>query len=226
MNLVHPRTLIGAGLTAASALLLSACGGSSLVSASAVARCAHAQAEAVSNLPQDAPTSLHQVVAKVAPGGWLRQDYSAVEQTERKESDYELYVFRSARAAEEAFNLFSSARNPGEAYGTGGTFRRANVIVNAEGEAGPLTASVETLLNKCVGKGAAQSVIRPSQEVKNGQTRSERLHSEEDGSAPSTSGTSDEAPNTTVPTEPAQEAPASENMPSAGQSRPPAQEGE
>lgn len=79
---------------------------------------------------------------------------------ERKQSTYEIYVFSSAQAAGEAFNLISGAPKAKEEYGTGGTFRRKNVIINAEGEGGSLTADAESLLNKCVGAGASQSTGR------------------------------------------------------------------
>jgi hypothetical protein len=184
--LTKPRGLILMTLSLSIAALLSACGGgSSVVSASAVATCAHAQQQPVGNLPSGA-SSQHAVVAKVAPGGWLRQDYSAVEQAERNQPAYEIYVFNNERAAGEAFNLISSAPNAQQEYGAGGTFRRRNVIINADGESDSLTADAETLLNKCAGAGASQSVIRAPEEVHNGRTPSERTRSEEDGAAPET----------------------------------------
>jgi hypothetical protein len=191
------RPIIAALSLGVSALLLSACGGgSSLVSVSAIAKCTHARQQPVSSLPANA-TSQRQVVAKVAAGGWLRQDYSFVEQTERKIADYELYVFGSAQAAGEAFTLISRAPNAKEEYGAGGTFRRKNVILNTDqGEASSLTANAETLLNKCVGAGASQSTLRPPEEMLNGQTRSEITKAEEDGhSLPSTR----EEPHTSAP---------------------------
>jgi hypothetical protein len=211
-----------ATLAALSAALVSACGsGSSLVSASAVGKCAHASQQPASSLPPHTP-SQHQVMAKVASGGWLRQDYSAVEQMERKQAAYEIYVFGSAQAAEEAFKLISSTPDAKEEYGTGGTFRRKNVIINAEGEGGSLTADAESLLNKCVGAGASQSIVRPPEELVNGHTRSEITKAEEDGySFPSTSS---ETP-TASTSEPAQEPPASEDVPNPGQSPAP-REGE
>lgn len=181
-----PRLILTA-LSLFTAVLLAGCGGgSSLVSASAVARCTHAQQQPSDSLPSGA-SSQHEVVAKTALGGWLRQDYSAVEQTERNQPAYEIYVFNSEQVAGEAFNLISTAPNAQQEYGTGGTFRRRNVIINAAGEADSLTADVESLLNKCAGAGASQSVIRAPEEVRNGRTPSERTRAEEDGAAPETS---------------------------------------
>lgn len=138
-----------------------------------------------------------------------------MEQAERNQPAYEIYVFGSEQAAGEAFSLISSAPNAQQEYGTGGTFRRKNVIVNAGGESGSLTADVESLLNKCAGRGASQSVIRAPEEVRNERTSSERLRSEEDGAAPEASTTQ----------EPTQEPPASESIPNPGQSPAP-KEGE
>ena len=137
-----------------------------------------------------------------------------MEQMERKQSAYELYVFGSAHAAEEAFKLMSNA--PKEEYGIGGTFRRKNVIINAAGEGGSLTADAESLLNRCVGAGASQSIVRPPEELINGHSRSEIKKAEEDGySFPNTSSEAQTSPST------AQEPPASEDIPNPGQSATP-----
>jgi hypothetical protein len=188
-----------AALSLTTAVLLTSCGGSSLVSASAVARCAHAQPQAASNIAPGA-SSQRQVVAKVAPHGWLRQ---TINLAELAALTYELYVFTSEQAATEAFTMISNAPNAKEEYGAGGTFRRANVIISTDqGEAGALTNSAESLLNRCVGAGASQSILRTQE---------------------STSATS-EAPATTP--EAAQEPPASEDNPNPGQSPAPTREGE
>lgn len=211
---IRPGKAVSLPLAATTALLLSACGGgSTLVSASAVAKCAHARQQPVSSLTSNA-SSQRAVIAKVAAGGWLRQDYAAVEQVERKEPAYEIYVFVSTHAATEAFKLISSAPNAKIEWGGGGTFQRKNVIVNTDqGEAGSLTNSAESLLNRCVGTGASQVITRPGDEaVTSGQTLSERTRAEEDGAAPITSNP-----------EPTQEPPASESIPNPGQSPAPKQ---
>lgn len=145
-----------------------------------------------------------------------------MEQTERKEAVYELYVFASEKAAGEAFSLISSAPNAQQEYGAGGTFRRKNGIISTDqGESSSLTNSAESLLNKCVGAGASQSIVRPHEEIVDGHTRSEITRAEEDGYSPpsateTTPRTSGDTTSTTP--EPAQEAPASEAIPNPGQS--------
>jgi hypothetical protein len=142
------------------------------------------------------------VVAKVAPSGWLRQTTNVAE-LEKQPLTYELYVFNSEKATEEAFMLISAAPHASEEYGAGGTFRRANVIISTDqGEAGSLTNNAETLLNRCVGKGASQSILRTQ----------------------TTASTSTKSSSTTPEAE--QEPPASESVPSAGQSPAPTREAE
>jgi hypothetical protein len=192
------KPAIVAVLSLLTAVLLAACGGSSLISASAIARCAHATPQAASNIAPGA-SSQRQVVVKVAPHGWLRQTINVAEPATLT---YELYVFPSEKEAGEAFTLISSAPNAKEEYGAGGTFRRANVIISTDqGEAGALTNGAESLLNRCVGAGASQSILRTQA---------------------STSATSEAQ--TTMP-EAAQEPPASESVPNPGQSPAP-REGE
>jgi len=222
------KPAIVAVLSLLTTVLLAACGGSSLISASAIARCAHATPQVVSNIAPGA-SSRRQVVVKVAPHGWLRQTINVAEPATLT---YELYVFPSDKEAGEAFTLISNAPNAKEEYGAGGTFRRANVIISTDqGEAGALTNSAESLLNRCVGAGASQSILRPPEEVINGHTRSEITKAGEDGySLPSTTETAPrsegEAPSATSTIhEPAQEPPASESVPNPGQSPAP-REGE
>lgn len=220
MTLIHPRTLTGIALATVSALLLSACGGSDAVSATAVARCAHAQQRSTAGLasPQ------HQIAAKVVSGGWLDQNYSAETGKGSQTTPLELYVFPSSKVAEEAFKMIAGAGNAHEEWGGGGTFLRKNVIVNTDqNPPSSLTADAETLLNRCVGTGASQQIIRPHEEVVDGHTSSERTRAEEDGYTLPSEGT--DTTGTNAP-EPAQEPPASENVPNPGQSPAPTREGE
>jgi hypothetical protein len=224
---VHPRTLVATVLATATAVLLSACGGSSAVSASAVASCAHAQQQTSSALPNGAPT-FRAVVAQTVKDGWLRQNTNLTNAVAGTPT-YEIYVFATDQLAEAAFNMIANDSSAREEYGDGGTFRRRNIIINTDqGEAGPLTAHAETLLNKCAGAGASQSITRAGEAVVDGQTSSERQRSEENGAAPNTGETVPRTSGDTTSTisEPAQEPPASENVPNPGQSPAPAREGE
>ena len=216
MTPVDPRTLSATVIAITCALLLSACGGSSIVPASAVASCARAQEQTTSALPNGAPT-FRAVVAKTVKGGWLRQNAnltSAVAGT----PTYEIYVFANDQTAEAAFNLIANDSNAREEYGDGGTFRRRNIVISTDqGEPGSLTKNAETLLNKCAGAGASQAITRTGEEVVDGQTRSdERKRSEEHGAAPDTSEATTSTAGTTP--EPVQEPPASESVPNPGQS--------
>jgi hypothetical protein len=161
------------------------------------------------------------VVAKTVKGGWLRQNTNLTSAAAGTPT-YEIYVFANDQTAEAAFNLIANDSNAPEEYGAGGTFRRRNIVIGTDqGEPGPLTANAEKLLNKCAGAGASQAITRAGEEVVDGQTRSERKRSEEDGAAPDTS----EVTTSTTP-EPAQEPPASESVPNPGQSLAPTREGE
>jgi hypothetical protein len=142
----------------------------------------------------------------------------------------ELYVFSNDKTAEEAFQIISAAPHAKEEWGSGETFRRGNVIAGTgQNPSGSLTTSAEMLLNRCVGAGASQSVIRPPEEVIDGRSRAEIERAEEDGDVllPSTTGEGQTTPETTPATtpEPAQEPPASEDVPNPGQSPAP-KEGE
>jgi len=215
ITLVHPRTWAATLIAVGTAALLSACGGNSTVSASAVASCAHAQKQPASALPNGAPT-FRAVVAKTVKNSWLWQNTNLASATTGAPV-YEIYVFATNQGAGAAFNLIANDSNAREEYGDGGTFRRGNVVISTDqGEPGALTADAEKLLNKCVGGGASQATTRAGQEVVDGQTRSERQRSEEDGAAPSTGETTPTAASTTA--EPAQEPPTSEDAPNPGQS--------
>jgi hypothetical protein len=156
------------------------------------------------------------VVAKTVKRGWLQQNTNLTSATAATPT-YEIYVFADDRTAESAFNLIANDSNAREEYGDGGTFRRRNIVINTDqGEPGALTANAEKLLNKCAGAGASQAITRAGEEVVDGQTRSERQRSEEDGAPPDTSETTPTAASTTA--EPTQEPPTSENMPNPGQS--------
>ncbi|HTZ87562.1 MAG TPA: hypothetical protein VMB05_12915 [Solirubrobacteraceae bacterium] len=175
-------------------------------------------------------SSTHEVAQKAVSGGWLAQSFA--EQTEadtRAEATaLEIYVFPSSKVAEEAFKLIASAPNAHEEWGGGGTFRRKNVIVNTDQNPPySLTQYAEKLLNKCAGAGASQALLRPHEEAVDGQTPAERKRSEEDGGAPNTGETVPRTSGDTTSTtpEPAQEPPASENVPNPGQS-PARREGE
>jgi hypothetical protein len=116
MTLIHPRTL-AAVLTIACAALISACGGSGALSASAIASCTHAQQQASSALPTGAPT-FHAVIAKTAKHGWLRQNTSLTSASTGAPV-YEIYVFANEQTAEAAFNLIANDSNAREEYGDG-----------------------------------------------------------------------------------------------------------
>jgi hypothetical protein len=219
MNRAKLKTAVSTVLTGASLVLLSACGGSSVVSASAVATCAHAEHERYKSIPPHEP-SYSEVVAKVVSGGRLVKGYTAQTEAEQHAGTpgLELYVFPSNKTAEEAFNIISAAPNAKEEWGSGGTFRRENVIANGDQASGSLTTVAETLLNKCAGPGASQSVIRPSEEVIDGHSRSQIERAGQDGDVlPDTTGGETVAPTETTQ-EPAQEPPASEDRTNPGQS--------
>jgi hypothetical protein len=202
-------------------VLLSACGGSSVVSASAVATCARARQQPKSNLEPHTP-SLHEVVAKVVSGGWLSQSY--IDETEAEQranpTGFELYVFPSNKTAEESFNLISNAPNAKEEYGSGGTFRRKNVIIStAQSQPYSLTTYAETLLTKCVGAGASQTILRSSrEEMIDGRTRSEITRAEEKGEALLGRPSGETVAPTETTQEPTQEAPQSEDRTNPGSS--------
>lgn len=183
-------------------LSLVACGSSGggdgkTISASAIAKCAHASAEPTSSIPAGS-ASLREVVAKTIKGGWLHQntELTASDQAELQAQEqnpqFDLYVFPSAKVATEAFKLISAAPNASAEYGAGGgTFQRGNVIVSTDQEPpGSLTALAESLLNKCAGTGATESILRSQEST-------------------STTGESPTSQSSEVP---------SENQPSQGQS--------
>jgi hypothetical protein len=216
MNSARLKTIVTITLAGASLVLLSGWGGTSVVSASAVATCAHARQQPEANLAPHTP-SQHEVVAKVVSGGWLYQSYA---EQRANATGFELYVLPSNKAAEESFNLISNAPNAAEEYGGGGTFRRKNVIIStASNPPYSLTTYAETLLNKCVGAGASQSVLRSShEEVIDGRTRSEITRAEEKGEALlGRTGGEAVAPTETTQ-EPTQEPPSSEDRTNPGQS--------
>jgi hypothetical protein len=204
-------------------ICLTACGSASTISASAVEKCTHAEHERYASNPPHEP-SYSAVVTKVVSGGRLVKGYTAQTEAESRAGTpgLELYVFPSNKAAEEAFNIISAAPNAKEEWGSGGTFRRENVIANGDQASGSLTTVAETLLNKCVGAGASQSVIRPPEEVIDRHSRSEIERAGEDGDVlpPSTTDEGRATPETTQETtqEPAQEPPSSEDRPNPGSS--------
>lgn len=191
-------TLAGAIVCMCSLVACGSSGGSGkAISASAVAKCAHASAEPASSIPAGS-ASLRAVVAKTTRGGWLHQntELTASDQAElqaqEQKPQFDLYVFASAKTATEAFKLISAAPNASAEYGAGGgTFQRNNIIINTEQEPpGSLTALAESLLNKCAGAGATESVLRSQEST-------------------STTGESSTSQSSEVP---------SENQPSQGQS--------
>jgi hypothetical protein len=168
------RTKLAALATIGAALFclasLAACGSSSgsakTISASAVARCAHASPEPTNAIPSDAP-SQREVVAMTVKGGWLYQrvELTASDEAELQKQEttpqFDLYVFPSAKTATDAFKLIENAPNASAEYGAGGTFQRGNVIISTDqNPPGSLTALAESLLNKCAGTGATESVLR------------------------------------------------------------------
>lgn len=220
----HKRKLVIAStLSLLAATLLAACGGSSVISAAAMAKCAHASRKPDASLVPHTP-ALHEVVAKVVQSGWLYQRMSEAEM-EKHNPQFELYIFPSSRTAEEAFNIISATPNAREEWASGETFRRGNVIADTQqNPSGTLTAFAETMLNKCVGPGASQSIVRAPEQLIDGHSLSEIKKAEEDGySFPSTS--SEAQTSTSAAPEPAQEPPASEDIPNPGQSPAP-REGE
>ncbi len=165
------------------ATMLTACGESSSISVAAVAKCAHAAPHSDTYLVAHTPSN-HEVVAKTIKGGWLYQIYAEESPAESipGKTEFELYIFKNDKTAEEAFNLISTAPNTKEEWGDGGSFRRGNVIADAEEYPGSsITAEAESLLNKCVGSGSTQTILRPNEEIINGRTRSEINRANEDG---------------------------------------------
>jgi hypothetical protein len=171
---------------------LVACGSSGgeatkTISVSAVAKCTHASPEPTSSIPSDS-ASLRAVVAKTIKGGWLHQntELTASDQAELQAQEqtpqFDLYVFPSAKTATEAFKLISSAPNASAEYGAGGTFQRGNVIVSTEQEPpGSLTALAESLLNKCAGAGATESVLRSQESTSTGQSTTGESSASQEG---------------------------------------------
>jgi hypothetical protein len=189
-------------LALASAATLSACGGSSssdTPSVSSIAKCAHARPQTIN---ATTPTE-RMIVAKTMSGGWLFQ--SAGEETEAEEAahapGFDVYVFKNAAEAKEAFELFANAQSSGE-FGGGGTYLAKNIVIDTD-QTPPtsLDSFADALLKKCTGSSATQSLHR------------------EQGSEGSTEGTTSEAPSQ----ETGEVGAPGENEPSAGQSPVPGQ---
>jgi hypothetical protein len=184
------KTAVAIGLAALSTGSLAACGGGgTVVSASAIAKCANARTESMNTLPSSSITQ-RQVVAKTSHGGWLYQS-AEFEAPGKGSPQFDLYIFANSKTAEEAFALIQSAQNPSAEFGAGGTFQRANVVISTDqSPESPVATYAEALLKKCVGAGKTQSFLR-SQESQTTSTTGEAA---------------------------TQEPPSSENEPSAGQS--------
>jgi hypothetical protein len=198
------RRMLAALCAVVSALLLAACGATS-VSVSSISKCAHAKPYKISAAtPNEA-----QIVAKTVHGGWLAQD--VVEESEAEQDEnapgFSLYVFKDEATAKQAFALFQHAPDPQEEFGAGGTFLAKNVIASTDqNPPGALVGYANTLLKKCVGSAASQSLYRP-----NG------LTSEASGSG--STGNEDPTTTETAPTSEGGEVGASsEDETSAGQS--------
>ncbi len=170
-------SLAGAVACMCSLVACGSSGGSSkAISVSAVAKCAHASAEPTGSITAGS-ASLREVVAKTIKGGWLHQntELTASDQAElqaqEQKPQFDLYVFASTKTATEAFKLIENAPNARAEYGAGGTFQRGNVIVSTEQEPpGSLTALAESLLNKCAGAGATESILRSQESTSTGQS--------------------------------------------------------
>lgn len=196
-------------------ICLTACGSTSTISVSAAAKCAHAEHERYTSIPPHEP-SYSEVVAKIVKGGWLIQSDFYLSEHDENHAPFTLYIFQNDKTAEEALKLISTAPDAHEEWGSGGTWRRQNLIITNGDEPGSLSVAAETLLKKCTGAGASQSVLRPQEkeEVVDGRTRSEITRAEAKGEA-LLGRTSGEA---AAPTEAAQEPPASEDHTNPGSS--------
>lgn len=151
------RAAFSLALAAVGAVSLSACGGSGVLSASAVAKCVGAS-------PGDGPrddAALHKVVAKVVKGGWLVQGLAAEDAMEKdlNSPGFELFVFKDGKTAEQAFDIMMNVK---ETWDAAGAFRRKNLVI-ATGSGPPAMVSgiAEGLLNRCAGAVASQSFLRP-----------------------------------------------------------------
>jgi hypothetical protein len=156
------RAALSIALALASAGLLAACGssgGSDVLSAGAVVKCVDAKpAEG----PKNAPT-LRRIVAKVVKGGWLVQGLAEEDTMEKDVNSpgWELFVFKDDKTAEEAFDIM---RNVKETWDAAGAFRRKNVVIATDiGAPAMVSGIAEELLNRCAGKVASQSFVRPKQ---------------------------------------------------------------
>lgn len=171
-------TLAGAIVCMCSLVACGSSGGSVVISAATIAKCANARPLSLSSLPPNA-ASERQVVAKVVKGGWLAQqnELSASSQAELQKQEatprFDVYVFASNKTAEEAFTLIENAPHASEEWGAGGTFRRNNIIVSTDQTPeSSLAAIAEPLLNKCAGAGASQLVERPQASPSSGEASS------------------------------------------------------
>jgi len=147
-------------LALASAPMVSACGSSSdnTASVSSISKCAHARPQTIS---ATTPT-LRMIVAKTISGGWLFQ--SAGEETEVEEQahvpGFDVYVFKDAAAAKDAFELFANAQSSGE-FGGGGTYLAKNVVIDTDqSPPSSLDSFADALLKHCTGSSATQSLHR------------------------------------------------------------------
>jgi len=192
------KTLCSLAGTITSALCLAACGGggSKAISVAALKKCAHASSASVPVASSD--TYLRTVIAKTVKGGSLEQrsELTSSDEAELLKQEmttrFSLYVFADTKTATEAFHLISSSPNATNEYGAGGSFQRGNIIINSASQesSGSLTALAETLLNKCAGAGATESILRP-QESQN-TTGENTGQSTTDETSPSQEGTPDE----------------------------------
>jgi len=152
------KSALSVVVAASSVVLLSACGGDSALSASAVAKCVPAQRQSYSTLPANAQG---RVLAKVVKGGWLAQS-TAEEDAAEKDADspgFELYVFKDDKTAEEAFNIMVDVKETWDALGA---FRRRNMVITTDvGHPTVVNSLAESLLNRCAGEVPVQAFLRP-----------------------------------------------------------------
>jgi hypothetical protein len=102
------------------------------------------------------------IVAKTVKGGWLFQ--SAGEESASEEQahapGFDVYVFKDDATAKEAFELFSNAQSSGE-FGGGGTYVSKNIVIDTDQTPpGSLDSFADTLLKRCTGSSATQSLHR------------------------------------------------------------------
>jgi hypothetical protein len=188
------RPIVALTLAAAIVSSLAACGSGDTISASSIGKCAHARPQTLS---ASAPVE-RAIVGKVVSGGWLFQSAGEESEAEREANTpgFDIYVFDSNKAAEEAFAMIEGAEHASEEFGGGGTYVAKNIVITSDQDAASLDSTADALLKKCAGISPTHSIHRPS----SSESSAENSSSE----APASQGGEVGAP--------------SEDQPSAGQS--------